>query len=271
MNVIKTSALLLLCVVHIPLHTFDENMMHQIQILQNDIVGLQNQALEKNINADHFFQTMQLLQNELNALQSQANNLKTSDAPKTKRSKNSDKVSDAEVQKAHYGSSIGSEKHSAPNAKTQSLENGKDDFNTDPNQKNQDSPILHVVDQENQSDANRDPDKSSHQSFFLGEGAVTVQTLSQTVDAFDIKTKSYKKIGSYKRSANFIQGYSLGMLTVGKKTIQVLEDNAATRIPIKAILESKTSKKPAAYIKNEKYNKMVSKSPAIINLYEYKP
>ena len=99
---------------------------------------------------------------------------------------------------------------------------------------------------------------------------VTVQGLQTSVEAFNVKSKKNKKIGSYTRSINYIEGYSLGMLTTKSKTIAVVEDNAATKTPIIAVIPNKISKKPIACIKNSRYNKMAQKSPATINLYEYK-
>ena len=146
----------------------------------------------------------------------------------------------------------------------------KDDFSND-NQSNLEPKVLPVVDKKNKNDANSDPDTKSHQSFFLGEGMVNIQALLHPVDAFDARSKKDKKIGSYKRSLNYVQGYGLGTLTIGKRNIQVLEDNASTRIPITVVIQKAISKKATAYIKNPGYNKMLKKSPVIINLYEYKP
>ena len=129
------------------------------------------------------------------------------------------------------------------------MENGNDDFNNVPDKSDNSQEVkLHVVDGE--KDANIDPDKNEHQSFFLGEGIVEVQALLiKPVDAFSPKHKNNKKIGSYKRSINYVQGYSLGTLTIGNKNIQVLEDNAATQIPIVASMQKGITKKPIAYIR----------------------
>ena len=275
MNKILLQLLLIVSVLQSTMYGSDTDIIQEIHSLQTDLNTLQNQALEKNISEPVYTPLIQEMQNQLQTLLDQSNALANTDNFSERKPNNLDKVSDKAVKKAHYGltheKNTLSEKTSAPTVTPQSMENGKDDFNPDTIQNDQDASTLHVADQENLKDANSDPDKKSHQSFFLGEGMVNVQALLlENVDAFDTKSKKGKKIGSYKRSLNFVQGYSIGTITIGKKTIQVLEDNAASRTPILAVIENGISKKPLAYIKNPGYNKMIKKSPAIINLYEYK-
>lgn len=251
-----------------------------IQSLLTELDDLQKEARKNNTSGNIVMPKIQTIQNALSNLQYNAQNLtqKNSDEKKSQKKPSTDlaslsKVSDKEVKKAHEGPSLPQTPTTQINTtvKTQSMENGNDDFNNIPDTSdNSPAAQLHVVDSE--TDANADPDKNPHQSFFLGEGMVGIQALlPQTVDAFSAKNKRDKKIGSYKRSLNYVQGYSLGTLTIGKKSIQVLEDNAASRIPILATIKKGIQKKPIAYIKNPAYNKMIPKSPVIINLYEYKP
>ena len=250
------------------------NILSGIQNMQTSIHSLQNNALKSNFSGQEILQDIQALQNEYAQLKS--NNLlndnynqNNSNPIQLKKPNESNKVSDKEVKKAHEGTVT---QQGAPEeknkllVKTQSMENGKDDFS----ESDQATSTLHQADQSLSKDANIDADTKSHQSFFLGEGMVTVQALPESVDAFDAKSKKNKLIGSYTRSLNYVQGYSLGTLKTGSKTIVVLEDNAATKTPIIAAIQKEISKKPAAYIKNPRYNKLVQKSPIIINLYEYK-
>ena len=285
MNKMYISMLIILFQIYTPLKSATDtnslsDVVQKMVSLQKELGSLQTEAQKKDPSLEKLLEEIQGLQNELHNLQFQTHDIiNPKDKPSklikksTTRLDSLNKVSDEEVKKAHDGPTIHN-KNSPINTnsiKPQSMENDNDDFNTE-NQSNQETTPLHVVDQETEKDANIDPDTKSHQSFFLGEGVVNVQALSlKEVDAFDAKNKKDKKIGSYKRSLNYVQGYSLGILTIGKKTIQVLEDNAATRTPIVAVMQNGISKKAIAYIKNPEYNKMLKKSPAIINLYEYKP